>query len=84
MWTQFQGSLAARENRLWFTYNWPACWHVLWTVVPTTPVTTGPAVRLRVRVERSSRERITYWLAITNDSDSPVEVDGRYEIVARV
>ena len=51
--------------------------------MPTTPVTTGPSVRLRVRVERSSRERITYWLAITNDSDSPVEVDGRYEIVAR-
>jgi IgA Peptidase M64 len=81
--TQFHGTLAARETKRWFTYNWPACWHVLWTAVPTTPVTTAPSVRMRVRVERSSRERITYWLAITNDSDSSVEVDGRYEIVAR-
>lgn len=82
--TQFHGSLAAGETKRWFTYDWPACWHVIWTAVPTTPVTPGPSVRTRVRVERSSRERITYWIAITNESDQAIEVDGRYEIVARV
>jgi hypothetical protein len=82
--TQFHGSIPAKATQRWFTYNWPACWHVLWTALPTTPVTPGPGLTTRVRVERSSRERITYWIAITNQADVPLEVDGRYEIVARV
>jgi hypothetical protein len=82
--SQFHGTLAAGETKRWFTYNWPACWHVLWTVLPTTPVTPGPSLRHRVRVERTSRERITYWISVTNESSSAVEFDGRYEILARV
>jgi hypothetical protein len=82
--TQFHGSLVAGQTRQWFTYNWPACWHVLWTVVATSPITPGPGLRYRVRVERSSRERITYWLTVTNESGVPIEFDGRYEVVARV
>ena len=66
---------------LWLT---PACWHVIWTVLPTSPVTPGPSITWRTRVERSSRERITYWISITNQTDQAVEIDGRYEIVARV
>ncbi len=81
--TQFQGSLAAGETKRWFTYNWNACWHVLWTVMPTAPVTPGPALRHRVRVERASREHITYWISVTNESKVAVEFDGRYEIVVR-
>lgn len=81
--TQFHGSLAPRASRRWFTYNWPACWHVVWTVQPTSPFTTTPGLKWRTRVERSSRERITYWLEITNESDQALEFDGRYEIVAR-
>jgi hypothetical protein len=82
--TQFHGSLGPRETKRWFTYNWPACWHVLWTAMPTSPVTPGPGLTWRVRVERSSRERITYWIAVTNETATPLEIDGRYEIVARV
>lgn len=82
--TQFHGALAAGETKRWFTYNWRACWHVLWTVLPTTPVTPGPALRHKVRVERASRERITYWISVTNESAVPVEFDARYEIVVRV
>ena len=81
--TQFHGTVPARQTRRWFTYNWPACWHVLWTVVPTSPVTPAAGVSWKVRVERASRERITYWVSITNDTDSAVEVDARYEIVVR-
>lgn len=80
---QFHGTLAAKQTRRWFTYNWPACWHVLWSVVPTTPVTPTPGVRWKVQVERASRERVTYWISITNDTGQQVEVDARYEIVAR-
>jgi hypothetical protein len=81
--TQFHGSIGAGQTRRWFTWNWPACWHVLWTAQPTVPVTPVPSLRLRTQVERASRERITYWLEVTNDSDQAVEFDGRYEIVAR-
>lgn len=80
---QFSGSLQPHQSRRWFTYNWPACWHVLWTAVPTAPDLPDPGLRIRTRVERSSRERITYWLEVTNDSDKVVEFDGRYEILAR-
>jgi hypothetical protein len=82
--TQFHGTLAAHETRRWFTYDWPACWHVIWTVQPSSPVTPEPTLTWRTRVERSSRERLTYWISITNLSDRAVELDGRYEIVARV
>ncbi len=81
--TQFHGSLAAGQTKRWFTYNWPACWHVLWTVVPTSPVTPSGGVNWRVRVERASREQITYWISITNNTGVSVDVDGRYEIVVR-
>jgi hypothetical protein len=56
---------------------------VLWTVVPTSPVTPTAGVSWRVRVERASRERLTYWVSITNDTGVAVEVDARYEIVVR-
>jgi hypothetical protein len=81
--TQFHGTVAASQTKRWFTYNWPACWHVIWTVVPTSPVTPKPGISWRVRVERASRERITYWISITNDTGAAAEVDARYEIVVR-
>lgn len=80
---QFTGMLAASETRRWFTYDWPACWHVTWTVAPRTPVTPGPGVRWRVQVERASRERITYWISITNLTPNPLEIEARYEILAK-
>lgn len=82
--TQFHGTLGPQQTRRWFTYNWPACYHVLWSVVPTTPVTPAAGLSWKVQVERASRERITYWISITNETAQAIEVDGRYEIVARV
>lgn len=81
--TQFHGTLGAKQTRRWFTYNWPACYHVLWSVVPTTPVTPSVGLSWKVQVERATRERITYWISITNETDQAIEVDGRYEILAR-
>ena len=81
--TQFNGTLAANSTRRWFTYDWPACWNVLWTVAPRTPVTPGPGIRWRVAVERPSRERITYWITITNLTAAPLDFEARYEIVAK-
>jgi hypothetical protein len=80
---QFTGTLAANETRRWFTYDWPACWNVAWTVAPRTPVTPGPGLTWRTQVERASRERITYWITITNLTAAPLEVEARYEIFAK-
>ena len=80
---QFAGTVAAGATRRWFTYDWPACWHVLWTVVPTTPVSSGPGIRWWLQVERGSRERITYWIQVSNLTSSPLDIEARYEIVAR-
>jgi IgA peptidase M64 len=81
---QFTGTVAAGATTRWFTYDWPACWHVVWTVNTTTPVTAGPGIRWRVQVERANRERITYWINVTNLSTSPLDIEARYEIVAKV
>jgi hypothetical protein len=81
--TQFHGTVGAGQTRRWFTYSWPACWHVIWTVVPTSPVTPDAGTSWRVRVERASRERLTYWISITNSTGVAAEVDARYEIVVR-
>ena len=82
--TQFTGPVAAGATVTWFTYDWPACWHAVWTVVPTSPVTPVGGVRWRVRVQRTSRERIQYWVAVTNQTSQDVVVEGRYEVVATV
>lgn len=80
---QFTGTIPAAATMRWFTYDWPACWHVVWTVNTTTPVTTGPGIRWRVQVERASRERLTYWIRVTNLTSNPVDIEARYEIVAK-
>jgi hypothetical protein len=80
---QFTGNLAAGATRRWFTWNWPACWHVAWTVVPTTGGTPGPDLRWRVQVERASRELITYWISVTNLETVAVTFEGRYEVFSR-
>jgi hypothetical protein len=81
---QFRGSVDASSSRRWFTYNWPACWHVSWTVVPTsTRPADAPDIRWRVQVERASRERITYWIRVTNLGSEAVDVEARYAVLAR-
>jgi len=85
---QFTGTLDAGRTRAWFTHHWPACWQVAWTVAPRSltvapPGQPGPDLRCRVRVERASREHVTYWIAVTNLDATPVEFEGRYEILSR-
>jgi hypothetical protein len=83
-WTgvQFQGRLPAGSTRRWFTFNWPACWHVVWEVVPITPRVGAPQIRWRVQVERASSGMITYWIKITNLTGRDVDVEARYAILA--
>jgi hypothetical protein len=79
---QFTGNLAANQTQRWFTFNWPATWHVVWTVMPTT-FNTVPQITLSVQVQRASAEFVTYWLTVHNLTAVPVNFEGRFCILSR-
>jgi hypothetical protein len=79
---QFTGTVAAGVTERWFTFNWPACWHVIWMVVPTTPFPGEPDITWDVQVERASGEYITYWITISNLTSVPVDIEARYSVLA--
>lgn len=78
---QFTGLIPAGATRRWFTYGWPAHWHVLWTVVPTRPRPGAPQISSSVQVERASDRAITYWISITNHTPDEVNIEARYAVL---
>lgn len=78
---QFRGTLAGNRTGRWFTYNWPAHWHVVWTVQPTSVRPGAPQVRWRVRVERASDAYATYWIDVTNLVADPVDFEARFAVL---
>lgn len=79
--TQFNSSIPARSTRRFFTHSWPADWHVVWSMVPTSPQVGGPQIEWEVEVERASTQHVTYWLTIKNLTGSDVNIEGRYAIL---
>jgi hypothetical protein len=77
---QFTGQLAGNASGRWYTFNWPATWHLVWTVVPTT---VGGNVQLTVQVERASSEYCTYWLNVRNLSAAATAFEGRWCLLSR-
>ena len=78
---QFTGVVPASATQRWFTFNWPAHWHVVWTVVPTSPRPGGPQIGWTVQVERASDQSITYWISITNLTPEQVNIEARYAVL---
>jgi Subtilase family len=78
---QFRGQIPAHGTQNWFTFRWPAHWHVLWTVMPTSPRPGGPQLRYRTRVERATDYYATYWIEIVNLVDTPVDFEGRFAVL---
>lgn len=78
---QFRGSLAAGATGRWFTHSWPAHWHVVWSVVPTSPAGGGPKIEWTVRTERPSDYHVTYWIDIKNLSGEQVYFEARYAVL---
>jgi Subtilase family len=78
---QFTGTVPANSTRRWFTFNWPAHWHVVWTVVPVSPKPGGPQIRWQVEVERANDRFITYWISITNTTAEQVDIEARYAVL---
>lgn len=81
--TQFTGSLSGNQTQRWFTFNWPATWHVVWTVMPTTPRPGNPQLSWKVLVERANAEYVTYWIEVSNLTPDSVSFEGRYCILSR-
>ena len=78
---QFSGTVAANATTCWFTFNWPAHWHVVWTVVPTSPRAGAPQIGFQVKHERATDGFITYWICVTNLTPIPVNIEGRYGVL---
>jgi len=78
---QFTGTVPAGRTHRWFTFNWPARWHVVWYVVPTSPRRGAPQIEWDVEVERASSDHITYWISIKNISPASVNIEARYAIL---
>lgn len=77
---QFTGMVAANQTRRWFTHSWPAHWHVVWTVVPVSTAT-APQIKWDVQVQRADDRRITYWISVTNLTNTPVNIEARYAVL---
>jgi len=78
---QFTGTVAAGQSNRWFTFNWPAGWHVIWYAVSTTPRSGVIQIESSYAVERASTGFITYWITIRNLSDGDVDVEGRFAVL---
>lgn len=78
---QFHGTVAAHATACWFTFHWPAHWHVVWTVVPTTPRPGAAQISFQVKTERASDGFITYWICVSNLTPVPVGIEGRYGVL---
>ena len=79
---QFTGTLTPNQKKNWFTFNWPATWHVIWTVMPITPKPGAAELAWTVRVERASATMATYWIEVSNLTNVPVTFEGRYSILS--
>ncbi len=82
-WTgvQFSNSVPANETRSWFTPSWPAHWHVVWTVVPRSPLAQQAQITWKVQVQRQTDALVTYHIHVTNLSNQPVEFEARFAVM---
>jgi hypothetical protein len=80
---QFTGTLTPNQTQTWFTFNWPATWHILWTVMPTSFTNVGAEIQLTTQVQRASAEFATYWLKVQNLTNATVTFEGRFAILSR-
>ena len=78
---QFTGTLGPNAQNKWFTFNWPANWHVVWYVVPVTPKSGAPELDWDVALERASATNCTYWITVKNLTNTDVTFEGRYAIL---
>jgi hypothetical protein len=76
--TQWFGLIEGNQTQLWFTWGWPATWHVVWNVMPLTPCPGSSQLTWDVAVERAGSTQATYWITVKNLSADRVRFAGRY------
>ena len=83
MWTgvQFEGSLGPNGSASWFTFGWPATWHVYWYMIPTTIRSGNPELDWSVGVEKYDDTHATYWLTVNNRANIPINFEGRFAVL---
>lgn len=79
---QWFGSIDPGASRRWFTFGWPAAWHVVWTIMPTSICPGAPQLSWSVAVERANAGQCTYWITVKNLSARAVRFEGRYDVLA--
>jgi hypothetical protein len=77
---QWTGHLNPNQTQTWFTFNWPASWHVVWYMMPTTP-NAAREVNWSVAVERAANDYVTYWITVSNLTGQAIDFEGRYAIL---
>lgn len=80
--TQWFGTVGPHQTARWFTFGWPATWHVVWTIMPTSICVGAPQLRWTTAVERASNTQVTYWVTVTNLTPRTVRFEGRYDVLA--
>ena len=80
--TQFTATLAANATKRWFIYGWPAGWHVVWYMMPTSPQVGAPQLDWDVAVERANATQCTYWITVKNLTSNTVTFEGRYAVLS--
>jgi hypothetical protein len=78
---QFIGSLAPNQTKKWFTFGWSTTLHVVWYMMPTTPLPGNPELSWEVAVERANATQCTYWLTVTNLTGTAINFEGRFAIL---
>lgn len=80
---QWHGTVPANTTRQWFTFNWLAYEHIVWTIMPTTIHPGAAALTWSVRVERAAGAFVTYWISVTNLTNASIDFEGRFCILGR-
>ena len=78
---QFRTTLPAHASQLWFTYNWPVLWDVVWTVIPTNLGGPQGQVSSSVSIQKGQGGNLTYWITINNLTGTPVDCEARYTVL---
>jgi len=83
MWTgvQFTGTLGPNATQRWFTHSWPVAWHVVWYMMPTSPLPGAPQVDWTVGVERANPTQCTYWITVKNLTNVNLTFEARYAVM---
>ena len=79
---QWMGTIAAGEMRRWFTYGWAPTKHVVWYMMPTSPMAGAPQLEWEVAVERANQTQCTYWITVRNLTSNQVTFEGRYAVLS--